>query len=521
MVARCFSLLLIILVLPITAQVQRVDEQLQKLLMAESAITTLYVEAVDDEKIVEAAIQGMLKELDPHSTYLNSDEVKKSNESLQGNFDGIGIQFNMIEDTLFIVQPISDGPSERVGILPGDRIVSVNDTVIAGVGMSDQKIMNRLRGPKGTEVKLGVMRKGISNTLFFYVIRDKIPVKTIDASYIVSEDIGYIKISTFGLTTVEEFIQAILDLKSQGASNLILDLQGNGGGYLMSAVGIANEFLLEDQLIVYTEGRRSPKIGYSAKGSGNFLEGKLIVLIDEYSASAAEIVAGAVQDWDRAIIVGRRSFGKGLVQRPVEFNDGSMIRLTIANYYTPSGRSIQKPYNDGSQYGLELNERFNNGELMSADSVHFPDSLKYKTLTLDRTVYGGGGIMPDYFIPLDTMRYTKLHRELSAKGVILRANLAYVEKNRRALQVKYRDFEIFDKEFNVEQDFLNLLIQKAKELGVELDQNQYNSSLPMLSIQLKALVARDLWTLSDYFKIINRLDDSVEKAIELLGKKSS
>lgn len=516
MVKRYFSLLLVVVALPIVSQIQRVDGQLQKLLVAESAITSLYVEPVDNNKIVEAAIKGMLKELDPHSTYLTSDEVGRSNESLQGKFDGIGIQFNMAEDTLFIVQPISDGPSEKVGILPGDRIVSVNDTIIAGVEMSDQDIMRRLRRPKGTLVKLGIVRRGISDILFFDVIRDKIPVKTLDASYIAAEGIGYIKISTFGLTTVEEFVQALTDLKSKGASKLILDLQGNGGGYLMSAVGMANEFLLKDQLIVYTEGRRSPKNEYSAEGLGNFLEEKLIVLIDEYSASAAEIVAGAVQDWDRALIVGRRSFGKGLVQRPVEFNDGSMIRLTIANYYTPSGRSIQKPYGKEIKYGLELNERLNNGELMSADSIHFPDSLKYTTLTLGRTVYGGGGIMPDYFVPLDTTRYTRFHRELSAKGAILQANLAYVDMNRKALQRKFKDFETFDREFYVDREFIDLLIKKAGDLDVKFNQEQYDSSLPMLKIQLKALVARDLWTLSDYYKIINRLDDSVETAVELL-----
>lgn len=304
----------------------------RKLQMAEFAIANLYVDPVDENKLAEEAIIRMLEQLDPHSTYNNAEEVKKMNEPLQGNFEGIGVQFQMIEDTLLVIQPVSNGPSEKVGILAGDRIVAVNDSAIAGVKMSTEDIMSRLRGPKGSEVKLTVVRRGVDDALFFNVKRDKIPILSLDASYMIQPKTGYIRINRFGATTAEEFTTALKALQTQGMKDLILDLQGNGGGYLNAAIDLANEFLQQKELIVYTEGRAAQRSNFHARGTGNFKEGRLIVLVDEYSASASEIVTGAIQDWDRGVVVGRRTFGKGLVQRPIDLPDGSMIRLTIARY---------------------------------------------------------------------------------------------------------------------------------------------------------------------------------------------
>ena len=493
-----------------------IDDQLQKLLVAEAAISNLYVEDVDESKLIEDAIKGMLEDLDPHSTYLTADENDKSNETLMGSFEGIGVQFNMVEDTLFIVQPIPDGPSEKVGILAGDRIVTVNDTAIAGVKMSQEAIMKRLRGPKGTRVKLGINRRGIDELIYFTVVRDKIPVNTVDAAYMIRPGVGYIKVSSFGATTVDEFEDKLSELQKNGAQSLILDLQGNGGGLLMSAVGMANEFLGRDQMVVYTEGRRSPKSGYMADGRGRFRDGKLVVLIDEYSASASEIVSGAVQDWDRATIVGRRSFGKGLVQRPIEFHDGSLIRLTVAKYYTPVGRCIQKPYGKDVDYGDDILERLHHGELTNRDSIHFPDSLKYSTKIEHRTVYGGGGIMPDIFVPLDTTKTNQYYRKITAKNVVLNTSLQYAERNRRALQRRFRSFEDFNRGFEVGPDLLRLFQDRAKAAKVEFDEAQYTENLPIFKTQLKATIARMIWGMNAYYQVIQDLDETIQRAVKYI-----
>lgn len=489
---------------------------MRKLQMAELAIANLYVDPVDEDKLVEEAIVKMLAQLDPHSTYSDADEVKKMNEPLQGNFEGIGVQFNISEDTLFVIQPVSGGPSEKAGILAGDRIVMVNDTSIAGVKMSTEEIMRRLRGPKDSKVGLKVLRRGVSELLPFTVKRDRIPIYSLDASYLIKDKTGYIKINRFGATTPKEFAEAFRKLKQEGMQDLILDLQGNGGGYLNAAVELANEFLDADELIVYTEGRKSPRSEYKARGNGAFRTGRLVVLVDDYSASASEILAGAVQDWDRGIVVGRRSFGKGLVQRPVDLPDGSMIRLTVARYYTPAGRSIQKPYDNAKEYSQDLINRYNKGEMTNADSIHFPDSLKYATKKLGRIVYGGGGIMPDYFVPLDTTIYTKYHRKLVNQGIVNKANMKYIEKNRKALLAKYRSFDDFDKHFDVSEAMLAQLVDLGNEAKIEYDEEEYQKSLPLLKIQLKALVARDLWDMNEYFRIINATNESVAKALELL-----
>ena len=497
------------------------EAQLHKLRIAELAITNLYVDSVDEEKLVEDAIRGMLEKLDPHSSYSNAKEVKQMNEPLQGSFDGIGVQFNMMEDTLVVIQPITKGPSEKVGIVAGDRIVGVNDTAIAGVKMSREEIMRRLRGPKGTLARLKVLRQGIKDTLLFNVVRDKIPVKSIDATYMIRPTVGYIRIGNFGAMTYREFIDALFSLKAEGMTSLILDLQGNGGGYLQAAADIASEFLNDGDLIVYTEGRTVPRSDYNARGNGSFNDGKVVVLVDEYTASAAEIVTGAIQDHDRGLVVGRRTFGKGLVQRPIDLPDGSMIRLTISHYYTPSGRCIQKPYEKGKQkdYALDVVNRLKHGELTNKDSIHFADSLKYYTLKEKRVVYGGGGIMPDYFIPLDTTRYTKLHRELAAKSVIVTQNLRYMDKNRKQLQQQYPTFEEFKKMFEVPQSFIDTILAEGEKLNVKAkDEDELNRTLPPLRIQLKALIARDLWDMSEYFSIVNEDSEIVKKALELLSE---
>ena len=492
------------------------NNPVRKLQLAQFAITNLYVDQIDDNKLVESAIKGMLEELDPHSTYSTPEEVKRMNEPLQGNFDGIGIQFNMAEDTLFVIQPVSGGPSEKVGILAGDRIVMVNDTVIAGVKMSTEDVMRRLKGPKGTQVNVKVLRRGVPELLSFTIRRDKIPVYSLDASYMIAPKIGYIKINRFAATTHEEFMDALATLKGQGMQDLILDLQGNGGGYLNAAIDIANEFLGEKELIVYTEGRRSARRDFYANGNGKHQFGKLVVLVDEYSASASEIVSGAVQDWDRGMVVGRRTFGKGLVQRPIDLPDGSMIRLTISRYYTPAGRCIQKPYENTENYAADLIERYNRGEMMSADSIHFPDSLKCTTLKKGRIVYGGGGIMPDYFVPVDTTLYTDYHRQISYKGVLLKVHYQLIDSYRKEWNKEYKDYASFAQNFELTEPMMQRLTDEATKAGITYHEEQYRKSEPLLKLQLKALIARDLWDMNEYYHTINAVDESVKKALELL-----
>ena len=496
------------------------NQAARKLQLAEFAISRLYVDEVNEEELVEKAITSMLEELDPHSTYTNAEEARKMNEPLEGEFEGIGIQFQMMEDTLLVVQPVSGGPSEKVGILAGDRITAVEDTLIAGVKMSTEEIMSRLRGPKGSVVKLTIIRRDIDEPLTFDVKRDKIPIYSLDASYMITATTGYIRLNKFGANTIEEFQAALSKLQGQGMKDLILDLQGNGGGYLNAAIDLANEFLPQNSLIVYTEGKASKRSEFVAKGNGNFLKGKLVVLVDEYSASASEIVSGAIQDWDRGTIVGRRTFGKGLVQRPIDLPDGSMIRLTIARYYTPSGRCIQKPYEKGEEedYDNDLAKRLEHGELMHADSIHLPDSLMFKTKRLGRTVYGGGGIMPDYFVPIDTTLYSDYHRDLVAKGVVIKTTLNYIEKNRKALTKNYRKFDDFNRKFEVSNELLDELRKEGEKSGVAFNETEYNTSLPRIKTQLKALIARDIWEMSEYYQVMNQTDNVVQQALKIIEK---
>ena len=498
------------------------DSPLRKLNIAEISISNLYVDDVDEKKLVEDAIRGMLSKLDPHSSYMTPKEVKDANEPLSGNFEGIGVQFNMIEDTLLVIQPVVNGPSEKVGIIAGDRIVSVNDSAIAGVKMSKEEIMKRLRGPKGTKVKLGVIRHGIKDRLTFTVVRDKIPVKSVDAVYMIRPQIGYIRIGNFGATTHQEFMDGLKTLRDQGMQHLILDLQENGGGYLKAAVDIANEFLQRGDLIVYTEGRKVPRTEYKADGGGVMQQGKVVVLVDSYTASAAEIVTGAIQDQDRGIVVGRRTFGKGLVQRPLDLPDGSMIRLTIAHYYTPSGRCIQKPYKKGENrdYAMDVINRLKSGELTNADSIHFADSLKYETLRQHRTVYGGGGIMPDEYIPLDTTLYTNFHRELAAKSIVLQQNLRYVDSHRKKLKKEWTSFADYKQRFEVPQTLIDAILKEGEKQKIKPKDNaELQKTLPYLRLQLKALIARDIWDMSEYFSIFNDENEMVKRALQVIEKR--
>ncbi|MCD8264000.1 MAG: S41 family peptidase [Tannerellaceae bacterium] len=498
---------------------QNSNQEARKLSLALYAITNLYVDPTDEGKLVEDAIVGMLEKLDPHSNYFDPQETKEMTEPLQGNFDGIGIQFNMLTDTLYIIQVISGGPSEKVGLMAGDRIIMVNDTLISGVNMKTNDIMKRLRGPKGTEVQVKVLRNNQPGLIEFTITRGKIPVYSLDAAYMADETTGYIKLNRFAASTADEFKEALAKLKKQGMKNLILDLQGNGGGYLNIAIDLADEFLGKDKLIVYTEGNKQPREEAKSTAKGNFEEGRLVILIDETSASASEILAGAVQDWDRGVLVGRHTFGKGLVQKPILLPDGSMIRLTVARYHTPTGRSIQKPYENGKQedYNHDLVDRYNRGELMHADSIYFPDSMKYNTLVTNRVVYGGRGIMPDIFIPVDTSRYTNYHHRLVASGQVNRVTMNYLDQYRNELMQQYPTFAKFNSDFTLPQSLLQELIEKGTENKIEFNEEEYERSKPLITLQLKALLARDMYEMSEYYQIMNDDNESYRKALEIIN----
>ena len=511
---------------------QRNDNpNLHKLNVTLYAIQNLYVDTVNETKLVEDAITELLKTLDPHSNYLNPEEVKEMNEPLQGNFDGIGIQFNMLTDTLYVIQVISGGPSEKVGLRPGDRIMIVDDTLIAGVKMKTTDVMKKLKGQKGTTVNIKVLRQGVKNLIDFSIVRDKIPVHSLDAHYMINKTTGYIRLNRFAATSHDEFKDAFKNLKSQGMENLIFDLQMNGGGYLNTAIEIADEFLKQGATIVYTEGEHQRREDAKATSRGDFEKGKLIILVDEYSASASEIVSGAVQDWDRGVIVGRRSFGKGLVQRPIPLPDGSMLRLTTARYYTPTGRSIQKPYENGNleSYNKDLIERYNHGEMLNADSIHFPDSLRYNTLVNKRIVYGGGGIMPDYFVPLDTTIYsTGVWREINGKALAYRYVINLIDNNREKYKKEYKSFKDFKTKFTVTekmlQDVFDLMIEDRKSTepdaknteATDKDREEFKIAKSLVALQIKGLIARDIWDMSEYLQIINEDNETIKKALEII-----
>jgi carboxyl-terminal processing protease len=511
---------------------------LQKMNIAFEAIRRLYVDTVNTTQLASDVVIHMLEKLDPHSVYMTAEEVRDANASLQGNFDGIGIQFSLLTDTVYISQVIADGPSEKIGLLAGDKIIYVNDTLIAGVNMRNNDIVSRLRGPRGTSVDIKVLRRGQRELLNFTIIRDRIPVNSISAAYMIDELTGYIKLIRFAEPTYREFIEALEKLKTQGMQNLILDLQDNGGGYLQAAVEISSEFLNSGSLIVYTEGANQRREEAHSSGSGSMRNGKLVILVDEISASASEIVSGAVQDWDRGVIVGRRTYGKGLVQRPIPLPDGSLIRLTTAHYHTPTGRSIQKPYTAGDResYHRELIERLNRREMISADSTHFPESLKYSTLVNNRTVYGGGGIMPDYFVPVDTTkisyvapRKNQFYIELSSKYIPLRYARTLVEENRERYQAQYPDFDLFKRNFAVTDNMLNNMLdmyrkEKAEELKEDVyqlteEQQQDLEKVKAFLLQLiKIYIIQEMYGDANSFQLWNPLlNDAYNKAIEIIS----
>ena len=495
-----------------------------KLRMAEAAISQLYVDTVNENKLVEDAIRGMLEGLDPHSSYSTPEETKELNEPLQGNFSGIGISFNMNQDTLYVIQTISGGPSERVGILAGDRIIAVNDTSIAGVKMKNNAIMKRLRGPKGTKVDLKILRRAAAaaDTIDFTVTRADIPIYSVDAAYMVDPKTGYIRINKFAAETAKEVSDALKSLKKQGMTQLILDLTDNGGGYLNAASDLLGEFLAPGSLAVYTEGINSPRYDLKAHPSGReplFADGRVVVMTNQFTASAAEITSGAIQDWDRGLVVGRRSFGKGLVQRPIPFPDGSMMRLTVAHYYTPTGRDIQKPYDkgDAKKYAKDILDRFNHGELMHADSVKLIDSLRTETLKLHRPVYGGGGILPDRFVPLDTTDNTLYYRKVMAKGLINQFAIDYVDKNRKEIRKLYKTDDDFVKHFEVSDEMLAQLRKMADDQKIPYDQQQAERSKPLFKMVIKGLIGRDIYDNPTYFKVFNQYDPIFRQALELIN----
>ena len=493
--------------------------QLRKLQMAQLAITQLYVDSVNQKKVVEDAIKGMLDKLDPHSSYSNPEETKKMNEPLEGNFEGIGVQFNILTDTLVVVQTIKKGPSEKVGILNGDRIISVDGRTIAGVKMPQDSIVKLLRGPKGTKVRLGVVRRGASSVLYFVVTRDKIPMNTVEATYMIAPEVGYIRFDRFGATTGDEVEKALQTLKKQGMKDLILDLQSNGGGYLGAAVNVASQFLRPGSLVVYTQGRSQPKQVLKAEGGGLFRQGRVVVLVDEFSASAAEIVTGALQDYDRALVVGRRTFGKGLVQRPIDLPDGSMIRLTTSHYYTPSGRCIQKPYEKGKkeEYAQDLEQRYTHGELLHKDSIRLDSSQVYHTLIDKRVVYGGGGVMPDVFVPLDTAQITKFHVALRRNNLINEATLRYIDNHRKALRQQYKTFDQFEREFTVPQSLIDEIVAagKAKKITPK-DDKELAETIEDLRFSLKSIFINGLFESSDFYHFVNQKNNIVQEALKQL-----
>ena len=473
-----------------------------------------YVDTVNRSDLVEAAIPAILKKLDPHSVYIPAKDLQRANEPLQGNFDGIGISFNMLTDTIFVISTIPGGPSEKIGLLAGDKILYVNDSLVAGKQLSDEKVMGILKGPRGTVVRIKLLRKGYKDLIPFEITRDKIPIPSVDVSYMINDHTGYIKINNFAMTTFDEFIKSLRELKGLGMTGLILDLRENSGGVMESAIKIANQFLREGQMIVYTLGRSQPRNEARATGSGAFETGYLVLLIDEFSASASEILAGAIQDNDRGTIIGRRSFGKGLVQEPVPFADGSGMRLTIARYYTPTGRSIQKPYNNGfDEYFDDLNTRYERGELEVSDSIHFADSLKFITPG-GKTVYGGGGIMPDIFIPVDTTIRSSYF--LAVRPLIPRFALKYTETTRETLK-KYTGSGELEKYLD-KQGLLDQFTDFASKNGIRKDAQGLKVSGSIIYIQVKAYIARNILDNKGFYPIWKELDTTLKYAIEYLDK---
>ena len=524
MIKKIISALALMLVfVSAAAQSEKSDRPMltpdQKLRMATALIQSYYVEDVDGQKMADEAIIAMLKTLDLHSSYSDPEETKELTQPLEGKFSGIGIQFNAATDTVYVIQTIAGGPSEKVGIRPGDRIIQADDSIIAGRKLPNSAILKILRGEKGSKVNLKVKRGGQPELIDFVVVRDDIPIHSVDAAYMANDSTGYIRVSRFAEDTADEVAEAVDRLRAKGMKNLMLDLQDNGGGYLGAAVELASQFLSKGDPVVFTKGLHSQPAYYNLDKDGNLRDLKVVVLVNQYSASASEILSGALQDNDRGLIVGRRTFGKGLVQRPFPFPDGSMIRLTTARYYTPSGRSIQKHYEkgQGEEYMLDLLNRYKSGELWSADSIKLDESLRYETLRNHRPVYGGGGVMPDVFVPVDTTYFSPYYRDLMAKGVLNQFCLSYVDANRSKLLKSWPDEDAFSAGFEVSDDMEHKLIAAGEKEGIEFNEEQWQRSRPYVLALIKGLLARDLYEDSSVFRFLNPLLPEYQEALRLIN----
>ena len=482
-------------------------------------VEQLYVDTVNTEKLTEKAIIALLEELDPHSTYIAKKNATDARSQIDGSFVGIGIRFNIVKDTILVVGTISGGPSEKLGILPGDKIIIVDEEVVAGIGIKNSGVRSRLLGKKDTKVLVSIKRNEKDELIKFNIKRDKIPIFSVDASYMIDKKTGYIKLNSFSRTTTKEMRHAISKLKKKGMKKLVLDLQDNGGGLLSAAQEVADEFLSDDKLIVYSEGRSQPRSNLRAGNKGLWEKGELMILVNEYTASASEIVSGAVQDWDRGIIVGRRTYGKGLVQRPIRLLDGSEMRLTIARYYTPTGRFIQKPYDDVKSYKNDITQRFLNGELMHVDSIKLPDSLKFSTKIKHRDVYSGGGIMPDYFVAIDTSDITDYFKDLNRGGHLNGFALKYVNQNREELKNKYSDFKSFKSSSVIDKELMkkfNDYVQH-EDSTIKFNPEHYNISEKLIKLRLKANIALNLWGYGEFYETFNDRNEELQKALALLN----
>ena len=499
-------------------QTQKADPNagMKKYNMALQIIRYAYVDTVSEAQLVETAIVETLKELDPHSVYIPKKDLQRANEPLEGNFDGVGIQFEILKDTITVVHPTPGGPSEKLGIMSGDKIIRIDGELVVGKHVTNQFVLDHLRGKRGTKVTVAIYRRGKKDLIDYTITRDKIPINSIDAAYIIEPGIGYINLNRFSQTTGQEFDESVTKLKEQGMQSLILDLRNNAGGYMAPAVELSDQFLPDGNLIVYTEGAKSQREDFTSTGRGNFEKGRLILMINENSASSSEIVSGAVQDWDRGILVGRRSFGKGLVQRPFMLPDSSQLRLTTARYHTPSGRCIQKPYAEGvDKYYEDFSDRVRKGELIHPDSIHFPDSLKYFT-EKKRVVYGGGGIMPDVFIPWDSTPISDYYLDIRRNNIVNLTVGDYVDKNRKTLQKQYPDFPSYDKGFVVDGSIMDLFFTAADSAKVKFDSTGYAESEKLLKAQIKGLIAQKLWDMVAYYRVLNEYDPEVLKALEVM-----
>ena len=505
----------------VKAQFVNPKSNIEKLARTMQLLNFGYVDSVNLDKLTEEAITAMLTKLDPHSVYISKSELAEANEPLQGSFDGIGVQFQIFKqtgnpDTVLVISPVSGGPSIRVGVLAGDKIVKINGESCTGAKATQKYVFDHLRGPRGSKVNITVIRRGNKTPLEFTITRDKIPITSIDATYMLAPGVGYIKLNKFARTTMDEFHESLSKLRSQGMKSLILDLRNNTGGFMDIAIDLSDQFLSDGKRIVYTKGLHSPMQEFYSTPRGDFEKGKLVVMVNEGSASASEILAGAVQDWDRALLIGRRTFGKGLVQRPFDLPDSSQIRLTVARYYTPSGRNIQKSYKNGAEsYSEDIVTRFKKGELIHADSIHFPDSLKYLT-NGKRTVYGGGGIMPDIFIPIDTTSNTKYFLDLFRKGLLNQYPLEYVDTNRKQLLKQYPTLEQFKLGYDKDHKLINDFVAYAETQKIKKNEADLKLSYMDIEAILRASVARSLYTTEAYYEIVNVVDRELQQALEII-----